>query len=511
MIAVLDTKGIVASEEFTMKVQHISAMQLMERAAQACTAEVQKRYPISDLVVVAGKGNNGGDGVAMARLLLAEGRNVRVFRVLANGMPSEQNRSNFDAARAAGVRCLDLDEIDSLDLSGDEVVIDALLGNGCYRSPSGLLARVIDRINAHAGAVISIDMPSGLPTVAGVLPDDHKVVVADLVLTLGAVKPTLLFPEFARFVKHWVFVPLGFEIPPDVPGSRMRMLETNDIAAMLMERSRTGHKGTFGHALMVAGGRGHMGAAVLATRAALRSGCGLVTTHVPAGGAQVIHITSPEAMCREDASDAVSEVSMDQRYDAVGIGPGMGTGTGTARVIGDLLAAQQRNCVLDADALNVLAQESELKRLLHPGVVLTPHPREFDRLAGTPSASAKERLRRAMELARTHSCVLVLKGAYTSICTAEGNVLFNTTGNCGMAKGGAGDALTGLITGLLAQGYPPLEAAVVGVHLHGLAGDLAARNMGPDGMTITDLIDHIPLAWQHLRAVQKRSSTEPLP
>ena len=269
---------------------------------------------------------------------------------------------------------------------------------------------------------------------------------------------------------------------------------------ILRPRPHFGHKGTFGHALLIAGSEGRVGAAVLATRAALRSGTGLVTTHVPKGALHIMQTTCPEAMCSlsEHSSyvDSLPDLSM---ASAIGIGPGLGSDPDTALIIKRSIQDCRAPMVFDADALNILSEHTTWLAFLPPGSILTPHPKEFDRLVGSTFRTGHERSLAAEEFARRHRVTVILKGAWTAICPPSGPVLFNSTGNPGMAKGGSGDALTGLLTGLLAQGYDPLQTAVLGVYLHGMAGDMAARHKGMDGMHAGDLIEALPEAWQNLR------------
>jgi NAD(P)H-hydrate epimerase len=278
-------------------------------------------------------------------------------------------------------------------------------------------------------------------------------------------------------------------------------LEVADVRAVLPMRPRFGHKGDFGHALLMAGSTGYQGAAVLAAQGCARSGVGLFTVHGPAETVRLVGTALPDAMASVDpAPDHLTELPDVHRASAIGIGPGLGTAERTAAVVEQLLHAGQGRLVLDADALNILASKRELLGHMPPHTILTPHPKEMDRLLGGVSASAFERLLLAKRFAQEHACYIVLKGAYTATCAPHGQVYFNPTGNVGMAKGGSGDVLAGLLTGLLAQGLPPVEACLLGVYLHGLAGDLAAQHLGVDAMRASDLVRQLPAAWKQLRA-----------
>lgn len=308
-------------------------------------------------------------------------------------------------------------------------------------------------------------------------------------------------------VGNWELVPIGLDATAMKEEARHHwMLEEEDITALMPVRPRFSHKGSFGHAMLMAGSRGMFGAAVLCARAALRSGAGLVTARVPADALFVLQVLAPEAMCALDpCADHLSEVPALKGITAIGMGSGMGMHKDGATVLKRLIQGSPAPLVIDADALNLLAENKTWMAFLPPGTILTPHPGEFDRLIGERADSGMERLERAREFAVRYGAVLVLKGAYTAICAPDGKVYFSTTGNPGMAKGGTGDALTGLITGIVAQGLPALSAALVGVWVHGYAGDLASLRRGMDGMTASDLVEAIPEVWKHLRGASEQS------
>lgn len=383
----------------------------------------------------------------------------------------------------------------------DQLVIDAILGSGLAGPVSAPVREAIGAVNNGSAAVVAIDLPTGL------LPEDNRSIPPDGImhatwtLTLEVPKLALLLPENDRYVGRWEVVPIGLDA--GYLGSLsidLHLLEEQDAIALLPHRPRFGHKGTFGHALVVAGGKGRCGAAVLATKAALRSGAGLVTVHAPAAGTIILQTACPEAMCSISAGETcVEDLPALGGFTAVGMGPGIGTAPATANALKALLQAGSGPMVLDADALNILAEQRTWASFLPPGSILTPHPKEFDRLMGESSSSGYERLQRAREAAVKWGCIIILKGAWTAVCDATGSVSFNPTGNAGMAKGGSGDVLTGLLTGLLAQGMGPLDAARLGVYLHGLAGDIALRHQGADGMTAMDVVLGLPEAWKQLR------------
>lgn len=516
MIPVLDAQAIRKADAYTIAHDPIRSIDLMERAATRCVGRIlywhgQGRFGDPSAVVyhvVSGMGNNGGDGLAIARLLHLNGLKVRVTRLAHRGSASPDNSENWERASSSGIRMDSLSGNEhELTIGGNEIVIDALVGTGLNAPFSGWIIDVIGMINRSERPVISIDMPSGLFAEDNRSNDTDAIIKADLTLALEVPKLAFFLAENDRFVGDVEIVPIGLDAGFIAGLTTDHFLtETLDVIRLLRPRARFAHKGNFGHALIIAGGKGKMGAAVLASKAATRSGAGLVTSHVSINGAAVLQATVPESMCSVDQGvDRIEDLPSIEPFSAVGIGPGIGTDDATQMVLKRLIQAGSQALVIDADALNILAENPTWQAFLPPGTILTPHPKEFDRFAGSPSGSGFERLERASAMAQRLACVIVLKGAWTAVCDPQGRVHFNPTGNPGMAKGGSGDALTGLLTGLRAQGYGPLEASVLGVYLHGAAGDIAAAELGMDGMTVGDVIDAIPAAWVQLRAASEKS------
>jgi NAD(P)H-hydrate epimerase len=511
MLPILNAAQMRAADAYTIANEPIPSLDLMERAATRCTVHMLRHVarwhkdPLfrTPFLVVVGMGNNGGDGLVMARLLHQRGQPVRVVRVRHREHASPDHATNLKRCSEVGVPVQDVGEVGGFPAIGSqEVIVDAVFGTGLSKALNGIAVEAVRWINNSGRPVFAIDLPSGLFADGNATGTAASMVRATITLTFGTPKPALLLPDQAAYVGHWEVVPIGLHTG-FIAGLAVRqnIVERQDVVALLPPRPWTGHKGLFGHALLVAGGSGHMGAAVLATRAALRSGCGLVTTRVPGRGEQVLQTAVPEAMCDIDPGmDHITGLPQLDRYQAIGIGPGLGSHADTALVIKQLIQQTQVPVVFDADALNLLSANPTWLSFLPAGSVLTPHPKEFDRLVGSPSSSSAERSQRAIELARRTQCVVVLKGAPTAVYSPDGSIHFNSTGNPGMAKGGSGDVLTGLLTGLLAQGMSSWSAAVVGVHLHGLAGDIAAAKHGMDAMTSGDLADHLANAWQDLRA-----------
>lgn len=510
MLPILNAEQVRNLDAHTIAAEPISSLDLMERAATACAHRILEQLrngafgtPESvSFVVLAGMGNNGGDGLVIARLLHGSGSQVRVIRVEHQSEASPENKSNWERLSLAGVPCTSISTLEDERIIGTEdVVVDALIGIGLSKPLTGVVAQVARMVNSCGRPVIAIDLPSGLFAEDNSSNDGTTIIRASWTLTFEVPKLALLLPENSGFVGEWELVPVGWDpVYRNGVRSGSYFIEENDIVQLLPVRPRFGHKGTFGHVLLIAGAQGRMGAAVLATQAALRSGVGLVTAHVPRQGQTILQITCPEAMCSVSAEEAwIDDLPIDIQCNAMGLGPGLGTRDPTSLVLKKLIQDATAPMVLDADALNILSENPTWLSFLPPHTILTPHPKEFDRLSGSSATNGYQRLLRAQEMAIKYHTIIVLKGAWTAICDPQGQIFFNSTGNPGMAKGGSGDALTGLIAGLLGQGHRPIHAAQLGVHVHGLAGDIAAAHHGMDGMTANDIVMAIPEAWMRLR------------
>nr|WP_262920255.1 NAD(P)H-hydrate dehydratase [Niabella hibiscisoli] len=365
------------------------------------------------------------------------------------------------------------------------------MGTGLNRPIEGFTGEIINYINSLSNQVIAIDMPSGLQSDAysGATP----IIEADHTLTFQNFKLGLLMPRNAIYFGQVQVLDIGLDPHyPTTVGSRYELIDQVLFQSFYKPRKNYAHKGNFGHALIIAGSYGKMGAAVLSTKACLRSGAGLVSAHIPGEGINIMQISAPEAMCNAD-SEAKIISAIDYAlagYSAIGIGPGIGLHPSTQKLLQFVLSNYKSPLVLDADALNILSENKNWLNLIPESSILTPHPKEFSRLFGEASNDF-ERIEMAMEQAVHLKIIIVLKGHRTFIATPAGKGYFNTTGNAGMATGGSGDVLTGIITGLLAQQYTPAEAAVMGVYLHGSGGDKAAARYGMEAMIAGDLIESL--------------------
>ena len=497
---IFTTEQIRAWDAYTIEHEPISSVDLMNRAAQVFTNWFTGIYNDTErpVFVVAGTGNNGGDGVAAARLLHYRFYNVKVLVCNFSGKHS----ADFDAQikalpphNAVPVHWLK-DAAHLPEVPENAVIIDALFGSGLTRRLSGEWYKLIEWINDLACDLVSIDIPSGL------FADKYSpwyCVFARRTFTFETPKLAFLLSGNYSSIGEWACGSIGlhpeFARQTDTP---YNLLTVEEVRPLVESRSRFAHKGTFGHALLINGSRGKMGAAVLAARACLRAGVGLLTVHTPGCGYDIMQISAPEAMCSVDKhAEICTHLPDPNEYTVVGAGCGIGTAPHTAAALKQLLRKTEKPVVLDADALNLLSQNPYWWKLIPEDSILTPHPKEFDRLFGG-SGNSFERLDRQLTKARKHRVFIVLKGAYSSIATPEGDCYFNSTGNPGMATGGSGDVLTGILTALLAQRYEPLAACLLGVYLHGLAGDLAAAELSQPGMTAGDLVNFLPKAWIEL-------------
>ncbi|WP_162628146.1 NAD(P)H-hydrate dehydratase [Arcticibacterium luteifluviistationis] len=467
--------------------QSISSLELMERASTVFIDSIKDEISKSDKICICcGTGNNGGDGLAVSRILQSEGYQVATFLIKINDNLSKDCQANFD--RLENVKIINSKE-DLPHFAEIDIIIDAIFGSGLTRPIEGLAAEVVQAINFSKKKVLSIDVPSGM--YADKLSDSEIIVKSYLTVSFQRPKLSFFFPENSIYLNKWMVADIGLDENYIQSLSSSYFLLDKSIENWAKSRQRFSHKGTYGHALIIAGSYGKMGAAVLASKACLRSGVGLISTYVPKVGYNIMQTSIPEAMCLTDECEHfITRIPSISIYNAIGIGPGIGQNPESKEALELLLKNANQPLVIDADAINILAGDEKLKKLIPDNSVLTPHPKELERLVGSWKNS-EERLQKQIEFAKKHTCIVVLKDAYTSICDTNGNIYFNTSGNAGMATGGSGDVLTGIITGLLAQSYDPLFAALIGVYFHGKAGDDAAKIKGQNALIASDIIEHL--------------------
>lgn len=497
MIKILSTQQIRERDAYTIKHEPIPSIDLMERACRAfCswfTTHVDTRYTVG---IVCGTGNNGGDGMGIARMLLDWNYSIKVWVVEGGGRESLDFKTNLQRLKEKIQIQAIIKNYDKGLFAGCDVLIDALFGSGLSRPVEGISAEVIGCMN-HAKAIrVAVDIPSGLMADA---PSTGAIIKADHTVSFQLPKLAFFLPENHPYVGEWHVVDIGLsKAGLEQTQTNTFLLTKKDVVRLVKPQHKFDHKGRRGHALLIAGSYGKMGAAVLASRAALRTGVGLLTSHVPVKGYQIIQTSVPEAMVSIDQADECFSIMPEMEpYSAIGIGPGLGKDKKTIQALRVVLEKINAPAVLDADALNIISENRELLALIKPGTILTPHPKEFERLAGN-SKNDFDRLERQRNFSSEYKAVVVLKGAHTTITSPEGNVYINNTGNPAMATGGSGDVLTGILTALLAQGYPAVDAAQLGVWLHGLAGDEARRKLGQRGLIASDFIEHLPVAFASL-------------
>ncbi len=490
------------ADAYTIKHEPIESIDLMERAATQLTEWLYSFFGNAQFVIFAGPGNNGGDGLATARLLYEKGCKVEVYEVNFTEKRSTDFKINYERLLKLGISPVKINDATQFpDIDSEAVIIDAIFGSGLSRPVEGLAADVIKNINRLENIVVSVDIPSGLFGEDNTANVPEHIVKADYTLTFQYPNLSFLLPENEEFVGEWVVLDIGISKEYiDNTKADYYLVEKADASKLLKPRSKFSHKGTFGHGLLVAGSYGKMGASVLAANAAMRSGLGLLTVHLPSCGYEIMQTAFPEAMISIDPNDKiVTEVVDLDKYDALAFGPGVGTDKQSLMLLAKLLETK-KPMVIDADGLNLLSQHKDLLDLLHDNVILTPHPKEFERLTGKNAINGYERLQQLRDFAFERNVTVVLKGHYTQIAVPQEKIVyFNTTGNPGMATGGSGDVLTGIILGFLTQGYSIKDSAILGVYLHGLAGDISLDYESYESLIASDIVNNLGQAFNVLR------------
>lgn len=490
------------ADAYTIEHDSILSINLMEKAASMITDAICRRWNKSHKIVVfAGPGNNGGDAVAVARMLHLKNYQVQVILFNIKGNLSDDCLTNIKRLQECGFTNYTevSTQFDPPKLTADDIVIDGLFGTGLNNPLSGGFAAVVQYINASAAKVVSIDIPSGMMGEDNTRNIRQNIIKADLTLTINLPKLSFLFAENEDLVGEIEVLDIGIskEFEKEVE-SKNFITEENEITKIIKPRKKFSHKGNYGHALIIAGSYGMGGAAVLVAKSCIRSGVGLLTLHTPVCNHNLLQTCVPEAITQDDMDDRYfAEVTDLDNYQALGIGPGLGQEEFTAQAIINQLKECYIPAVIDADAINALSTYRNQLNCVPKGSVITPHVKELERLVGRCSNSY-ERIQKAKDLASYMQIYIVLKGAWTVIITPDGECHFNSTGNPGMATGGSGDVLTGILTSLLAQGYATKDACLLGVYLHGLAGDIAAENIGEISMNASDIITALPEAWKQL-------------
>ena len=491
-------------DKYTIEHEPIKSIDLMERAAKAIVRAINDTWSTAvPVVVFAGPGNNGGDALAVARMLAEQKYQVSVYLFNINGKLSADcmaNKQRVMACRAVKSFTEVTSEFDPPVLETGTLVVDGLFGSGLNKPLAGGFASLVKYINQSPATVVSIDLPSGLMAEDNTFNVRANIIRADVTLTLQQKKLSFLFAENQALIGKLrvLDIRLSKEGMERI-SSHYNILEECDLCPRLLHRGEYAHKGDMGNALVIAGSYGMAGAAVLAARACLRSGAGKVTVCTPRRNNDIMQISVPEAvMCLDKEETHFSEAIDTTDFDAVGIGPGLGVKEASAIALITQIRRTKVPVVIDADGLNILASHRAWLQQLPKGIIMTPHPKEFERLAGNHFSDSYERLSNARDMAEHLQAYIILKGHYSALCMPDGNIIFNPTGNAGMATAGSGDVLAGMITGLLARGYKQADACMLGMYLHGMAGDLAAKELGEESVVASDIIRYLPQAFKRL-------------
>lgn len=485
-------------DTYTIMQHYNNSAELMETAAKSAAFDMEIMDLSGTCAVFCSTGNNGGDGLCIAKLLSEKDFDVTIFIV---GDPAEGSDDFLHYMKGIietdiPVQFLSANNF-KFEIDSAATIIDCIFGIGINRPIEGWVGQLIDYINTLSNVVFSLDLPSGL------LPDlvatqTGSIILADTTFTLSTPKLAFMFQENYKFVGEFFITNIGLD--PNfhqAQESEFTFYDDSDVRNDFITRNKFSHKNTFGHVRIIAGSKGKMGAALLSSRAAMRAGAGLVTVSTPGCGLDILQTALPEAMCEADTSQEVlSNLSYDKKYSATAIGPGIGQAPETSLMLRKLLKDADRPLVIDADALNIIASKTMINDI-PANSILTPHIGEFDRLFGKHENSF-DRFHTLRQKAIELQLIIVLKGAYTAVAFPNGSINFNSTGNVGMATAGSGDVLTGIIVSLLAQGYSPEAAARFGVYLHGNAGDIASGEMSYESVIASDIIESLPETFKYV-------------
>ena len=476
---------------FTIKNEPVASVDLMERAAKACTDWIIGKFSNTiSFTIFSGKGNNGGDGLAIARLLIQNNFPISVYVVESNSIGSSDFNINLQRLKEISSAIYFLESPEAFpEIKKDDIIIDSLFGTGLNKKPSGIFKKLILHLNNSGAQIISTDIPSGLYT--DINSNGNAIIYARYTLSFQQQKLAFLLPENEPFFGEVVILDIGLSQQYyNNEKSIFELIDRNTIEKIYVPRKPFANKGDYGYACLVAGSYGMTGAAVLSAKACLRSGAGKLTCYICKEGYVIIQTAIPEAMCKMFGNTFIKDIENLKNFDAVGIGPGIGRHLSHKQLLQKVFKNSKNPIVIDADALNVLSSYPALYKSIPPGSIITPHPKEFERLFGK-LGNDFERINMALQKARELSIYIVLKGHRTLIATPDGKGYFNSTGNAGMATAGAGDVLTGILTALLAQKYNSLDTCILGVYLHGFAGDLAASKLSKEAMIASDIIDNL--------------------
>ncbi|WP_108869241.1 NAD(P)H-hydrate dehydratase [Aquimarina aquimarini] len=498
------------ADNATMLAEQITSLELMERAATQIFNLIHSKLQGAPVVihVFCGIGNNGGDGLVVSRLLVEYGYNVKTYIVNFSDNRSKDFLVNYDRLKEITndwpiqLKCED----DFPELKREDIVIDAIFGIGLNRPLVPWVTLLIKHLNKSRCFTLSIDIPSGLYT--DKLPDDKEgVIYAGITVTFQLPKLIFFLPQTAIYIQDLQVIDIGLDrnFLMQTPGVGV-LINKSEVLPLYRPRHKYSHKGTYGHCVIIGGSYGKIGSVILSTKAALKTGAGLVTAYIPECGYNAVQTAVPEAMVITDNDDELEDIALGFEPVAIGMGMGMGTSDKSVKAFGEFLEENKTPLVVDADGINILAKKPEFLKNLPEKSILTPHPKELERLLGKWENDF-DKIEKTKAFSKEYNCIVVIKGA-NSITVFEDQLYVNTTGNPGMATAGSGDVLTGMITGLLSQGYDALHAAVFGVYLHGNSGDIVSQKTAFEGVIASDIIDHIGTALLDLFTPPPTNPTE---
>lgn len=501
---ILSSAQIYEADQATIKNLPISSTDLMEKAASKCFEWIIKQFPDQSrrIHVCCGMGNNGGDGLVVSRLLLEKGFSVQTYLICFSEKRSDDFKVNLIRLTDMKANIKEVRQGDDFPLiNKEDLIIDAIFGIGLKRAPKGFTKNFIERLNASSATVISIDIPSGLFAESEVQ-DKEAVVKSNYVLSFQVPKLAFMLSDHESYIKNWQI--FDIELDPaylEKTESRYHFVDRMFIMNFIKKRERFSHKGTYGHSLLIGGSFGKIGAMVLASKASLKAGSGLVSTYIPKCGYTAMQASNPEVMVEVDDEKYLQFFNIKTKPNAIGIGPGLGMHPKTKKGFVEFIMDCRIPLVIDADGLNIISEYEDLLKIIPKDAILTPHPKEFQRLVGA-WANDYEKLHKQIDLSSKLQCVVVLKGAYTSIAYKD-KLYFNSSGNSGLATAGSGDVLTGIITGLLAQGYTSIEAAILGVYIHGRSADLGiASTESMESLTAMDCIRYLGRVFKEFNSTK---------
>jgi ADP-dependent NAD(P)H-hydrate dehydratase / NAD(P)H-hydrate epimerase len=503
---ILSASQIYQADAMTLKTQSISSLDLMERVGEYCFKWIDTYFnkeKVPDFYIFCGVGNNGGDGLVIARHLALSGYNVKTFIVNFSKNRSDDFIENLERFKNLGLWPIFINTTDKFPkIPIKAVIIDAIFGLGLKRPPEGFVKKLIQYLNAKPNFILAIDLPSGVYASAAI-EDKDAVIKASHTLTFQNLKLAFILPENQEYISSWKVLDIGLDKDfIKALESPYHIILEEDVGLFYKRRKTFSHKGTYGHALIIGGSYGKIGAVVLASAAANAIGSGLVSSLIPICGYQIVQTLVPETMVLTSGEKNIANFKNDVKATVIGVGPGMGTDEVTQKAFVEFLKTNKCPLVIDADAINCLALNKSALSFIPKNSILTPHPKELERLIGTWQ-NDYEKLEMLREFSIKYNLIIVLKGAYTVIVNRT-NFYFNSTGNPALATGGSGDALTGIITGLLAQQYTAIEAAKLGVFLHGSTADLAIEDNIPEAcFSASDIIDYLPRAINKIKSIKK--------